>query len=109
MPQLLPLIPSVPSYRVATTLAGTQYVLDVRWNGRAAAWYMDLLQEDTTPIALGIKIVLGRFIGIRVTDPAFPPGIIMASDLSGAGIDATLDDIGTRVAVYFYTLEEINA
>lgn len=107
MPVLLPFVPSVPNYRVGTTLDGRTYILDVRWNGRDAAWYFDILAEDETPIRRGIKVVLGTSLGGRVSDPAFPQGIIAASDLSGAGIDAGLDDIGTRVGVYFFTFDEL--
>lgn len=109
MPQQLPLVPSIPSYRVGTALGGTQYVLDVRWNARDAAWYMDVLAEDETPIRHGIKIVLGALLGRRTIDPAFPAGIMIATDLSGSGVDAGLDDLGTRVIVLFYDGAEILA
>lgn len=107
MPRVLPLIPSEPNYRVGTQLVETQYILDVRWNTRDAAWYMDLLQEDETPIRMGIKLVLGSPLGARTTDQAFPPGVFIAVDLSGAGRDATLDDMGVRVVVMFYTSDEL--
>lgn len=109
MPQLLPLIPSVPNYRVSTTLDGEQYILDVRWNGRDEAWYLDLLAEDETPIRRGMKVVLGVPLGARSVDLAFPDGFLLASDLSGAGREAGLDDLGARVRVYFYSREELLA
>ena len=101
-PVQLPLIPSVPFYRVGTTLAGRQYILDLRWNGRAESWFMDLLAEDETPIRLGIRIVLGALLGGRVTSTAIPRGRLAASDLSNSGREAGLDDLGTRVCVYFF-------
>lgn len=106
MAQILPLVPSVPSYRVGTQLDGVQYVLDVRWNGRDGAWYMDILDEAAVAIRSGVKIVLGAFLGRRTVNPAFPAGLLVAADLSGEGRDATLDDLGTRVVVYFYTFDE---
>jgi len=107
MPQQLPLRPSIPNYRVGTKLGDTSYVLDVRWNGRAEAWYMDVRTEDAEPIRVGIKLVLGAALGRRCVDPRFPPGVLMASDTSGAGQEATLDDLGERVQVFYFPPEDL--
>lgn len=107
MIQQLPLRPSIPSYRVGTTLNGRQVLIDARWNGRDAAWYLDMLTEAEEPIVMGMKVVLGVLLGGRTTNTEFPVGVLMASDLSGTGREATLDDLGTRVLVYFYTPEEL--
>lgn len=110
MPSALPLVPSVFNYRVGTSFEGVQYLVDVRWNGRDAAWYLDLLEEDETPVRLGMKVVLGAVIGGRAfADADFPAGVLIASDLSNEGRDATFDDLGTRVLVYFYTHAEVAA
>lgn len=102
MPQQLPFVPSIPNYRVSTDLAGTQFILDARWNTRSEAWYLDILVEDETPIVRGVKVVLGALLGVTNVDPAFPAGTFLASDTSGQGLDATLDDLGTRVIVLFF-------
>lgn len=105
--QQLPLTAEFPNYRVATTLAGSVYLLDVRWNARDAAWYMDILADDETVLAAGIKIVLGSLLGGRYTSPRLPAGILMACDLAGTGVDAGVDDLGARVAVYFTPIEDL--
>jgi len=107
MPQQLPFAPSVPSYRVSTNLDGVQYILDVRWNGRDEAWYFDLLDEDEVPIKSGIKIVLGVLLGWRSTNPEFPTGQLIASDLTNEGRDAGFDDIGDRVQVFYFADGEL--
>lgn len=111
MPVQLPLIPSVPFYRVGTVLAGVQYILDLRWNGRESSWFMDVLDEEETPIRSGLRIVLGALLGARSANPDFPAGAFIVSDLSGQGLDAGIDDIGEnqRVQVYFYTNAEVAA
>lgn len=109
MPVILPLVPTIPSYRVGTTLAGVAYILDVYWNGYDEAWYMDVLDEEADKIRVGIKIVLGAYLGRRCVDPRFPRGVMIASDQTGEGREAGLDDLGTRVLVYFYTPEEVAA
>jgi hypothetical protein len=106
MSVLIPLQPSIPNYRVGTALEGVQYTLDVRWNGRDEAWYLDLLLEDETPVVHGLKLVLGAAIGSGITNPDFPPGVFVCRDLSNEGRDAGLDDMGTRVVVYFFPHSE---
>lgn len=109
MPYRLPLVPSVPSYRVGTTIEDVQYVLDVRWNARAEAWYIDILDEDETPLRMGMKVVLGAILGGRSALATMPRGMFTAYDTSGNEQDATLDDLGTRVVVYYYTEAEVAA
>lgn len=105
--QQLPLIPSEPNYRFGTALNGKQVIIDVRWNGRDEAWYLDLLTEDEEPIRTGMKVVLGTILGGRSANADFPVGVFVASDLSGEGREATLDDLGVRVLVHFMTPEEL--
>ncbi len=106
MPQELPLEPSTPSYRVSTTLGGVPYVLDVRWNARDDAWYLDIRDEEALAIRVGIRVVLGVMLGRRCVDPRFPAGFIFAADTSNRGEEAGLDDLGARVKVYFFTFAE---
>lgn len=106
MPQQLPMTSAFPSYRFGTSLNGEQYTIDVRWNGRDEAWYMDVLTEEGTPIRRGIKLVLGALLGGRCIDPGFPDGVLIAADLARLGRDATVEDLGERVAVYFVPYED---
>lgn len=101
MPQQLPLTSAFPIYRFGTSLDGEQFTIDVRWNGRDEAWYLDILSEDGTAIRRGIKLVLGALLGGRVVDPHFPDGVLIVADLARLGRDAAVDDLGDRVAVYF--------
>lgn len=109
MPVALPLVPSVPNYRFSTSLEGVQYIFDVRWNTRAASWYMDVSTEADEIIAYGLRLVLGSALGSRNADPRFPPGILIMFDNEGTGREAGLDDIGTRVSLLYYTPDEITA
>lgn len=107
MALLLPFVPSIPFYRFSTTLDNVEYVFDVRWNNRDAAWYFDVSETDNTPIAQGIKVVLGTYLGRWVNHTLFRDGVIVAVDLSDAGREATLDDLGTRVQIMRLGLEEV--
>lgn len=108
MPTILPLVLSTANYRIGVAIEDKQYLLDVRWNGREEKWYMDIYTEDERPIKHGIALVLGAILGRTCTDPDFPPGAFVVSDLSNAGVDATYEDMGDRVVVYYYTEDELN-
>lgn len=109
MPVLVPLEQSNPDYEFLTSIENVTYLFRVRWNARAAAWYMDLMTEDGTSIRMGMKIVLGAMFGVRSPSALFPAGVFMASDMSQQNLDAGLDDMGTRIQVFFYTLDEVDA
>lgn len=107
--QELPLTGGLTFQEFDTVLDGTPFTIRQRWNTRDAAWFIDLLDVNGGEIFIGAKIVIGNAIGRRVTDPRLP-GLFLADDL-GAGQnnprrDATFDDIGTRVRLYFYPFSE---
>lgn len=103
MPAELDVAPGVPFQTFRTN----RYVWILRWNSRAGAWYLDVLDDDESPIRVGIRVVLGTALGRRCVDARFPPGVLYAVDTSGARREATLDDLGTRVKLYFYGGPEI--
>lgn len=108
MPQVLPLVPSVGDYTYTTTINGNTYNFRVRWNARDAAWYMDVADVVATPIASGIKILLGEPLGISFAyvDP-FTTGRFFARDTTGAKREATFDDLGVRVLVEYWSLNDL--
>jgi len=104
-PTIIPLVPSLPYYRFTTTLDAEQYVFDVRWNARDAAWYLDLYEIEGAAVAMGIKLVLGVGLGRKSTHHLFVDSILKLVDTSGARRDAGFDDMGTRVLLYFYSAD----
>ncbi len=109
MPVVLPLIPSVPHYDVGVTLDGTPYIVEVHWNDRDSSWFFSLLDDEGDPIFAGRKIVLGTPIGHRCRDARKPPGAFLVQDLAGTDRDATIDDLGVRVMVVYFTAADIAA
>ena len=108
----LPILPEfngerVGSFRVGTSIEGVQYVIDGRWNTRDAAWYLDFYEADLTPIIFGIKVVLGCYLGRRCNHAIFRNGVLVAVDLSGQRLDATYDDLGTRVVLEWIPVLEL--
>lgn len=105
--QDLPLVPSVASYRFGVALNENQYIIDVHWNSREEAWYLDWYKEDDTVIAIGLKVVLGAYLGRTKTVPPFSEGSLVAVDTSGESIEATFDDLGSRVIVRYIPVEDL--
>lgn len=103
MAEVIPFQPGVPHQRLECTLAGLTNLFEARWNTRDAAWYLNVMEVDETPIAMGLKIVLGVEMGRACTHPFFRGRGLVALDLSRSLREATLDDLGKRVLVIYFT------
>lgn len=107
MPDFIPLDPSETNYRIRVPLDNETFLFDIRWNSRDAAFYIDIRQQDEVPIALGLKLVLGVNIGRTSNHPFFQKHMLKMVDSSGAGLDATFDDVGRRVFLMHTSFSEI--
>ena len=105
MGEYIPFQLSTTNYRLQMPLNDNVYLLDIHWNSRDEAWYFDLLESDETPIALNLKVVLGIPLGRRSNHEFFDNHKLVVIDSSGAGIDATYDDLNTRIYVFVETPE----
>jgi len=61
-----------------TTLDGVTYLLRLRYVQRLKCFYLDLLAEDGSAIALGARVVTNWPLFARSRHPRKPPGILMA-------------------------------
>jgi hypothetical protein len=95
------------NFRVGTTIGGSPYIIDGRWDTRDAAWYLDFLEADLTPIIFGIKLVLGAYLGRTSNHHLFRDGVLVAVDSSGQRKDAGFDDMGTRVLLEYIPVLEL--
>lgn len=98
--QVLPLQPGA-SYQLATELSGTPLVIGVRWNATSACYLMAVADYDGNRLVpwqalrLGLQSMPDKAVG-------FPDGVFAVVDTSGAGAEATYDDLGSRVLVYWF-------
>jgi hypothetical protein len=97
----IPVRGDLPSHTVKVTLDGRKYGLAFRWSERESAWYMSISLEDATPIASGIKVVLGMYLNARLAREDAPPGLFMAYDTSGEDQEAGETDLGSRVELLY--------
>jgi len=108
MAEYLPFIQSDTNYRLVVPLSGVPYLIDVYWNDRDSAWYMDLYEADETVILTGIKLALGQIIGRRSRHDFFTQHILRVIDTSGSGKDAGFDDLGGRIQVMHIPVSELD-
>jgi hypothetical protein len=121
MPDLIPFTPGDTNYRVGVALTedggAVKYWFDVKWNARdnvdpvtgiaKGAHYFDIRELDESVVALDIKVVLGVNLGRTSTHPFFTKHLLRAVDTTGKGKDAGFDDLGGRVVVMHWTVDEI--
>lgn len=77
------------------------YTLELRWSVREERWYLDVLDEERTPIYTGIALVLNFPLGVRCVSPDWWAGTLFLSDTSGENREPGLDDLGARVALIY--------
>lgn len=104
MPTIIPFVPNDPDQRLEIVLDQESYVLRARWNTSDAAWYLDAWERDgKTPIAFGVKLVLGVMLGRTYQHPLFLAGMFLIDD-SGTGAEPGLGDLGGRVILVHLTI-----
>ena len=92
---LVPTSPGVHYYTQKTKLDGRDFVLRFAFNERESAWYLSILDEEETPLLLDLKLVANwPLLRHYRYDPRFPPGELMAVDLTGDGAPPGIDELG---------------
>lgn len=105
---IIPFVPGDPEQLFPITLDNEPYVLRARWNTRDddGAWYLDAWERDgKTPIAFGVKLVLGVRLGETYNHPLFLGGMFLV-DESGTGAEPGFDDLGGRVILVHMTVAD---
>ena len=93
-----------PSQRVTVQLGGTKYDFHVKWNDRAETWSLDMIDTATQA-----RLLSGAVITIENDIlESYPLGIggILAVDTSSRHSEASLDDLGSRVKVFWISPDD---
>jgi len=91
-------------------LDGRDFVLRFSYNEREDRYYVDILDEEETPILRGLKLVSNwRLLRHYHHDPRVPPGELMATDLTGDNSPPSFGElgIGKRVELTYFTEDEL--
>lgn len=91
--------------RFTTQLGDGNFVFDIQWNDRASQFSLTLTNDDTGQTYFaGIPLVLGTdFLGPYNYDI----GALVLMDMSNQGAEATIDDFGDRVKLYWFSSDEV--
>lgn len=91
-----------------TEIDGREYVLRFYWNARAQGWYMDVSDQDGSPIVYGKRLAIGVQIAREVVgDARMWPGIMMCLTLAQDTSDPGQFDLGQRVLLVYDDLQPI--
>ncbi len=105
----LPISPSVPFQSFQVELDGVLYGFEFRWNHRAEAWVMSLLDLTGAAILTGIRLCFGGPVLPVSRSLATPPGeLLLVESTTGVG-DPTLDSLGAQVLLLYLDAAEVLA
>lgn len=96
-----------PHFSIRHTLDGREYVIDFEWSEREAAWYVKLADQAGSPIVGATRIVADWPLWLNVNDDRKFTGALLARDVTGEGVDPTLEDFGVRVLLCYVPPEEL--
>lgn len=118
MPQVIPLQPGdlvgSADYSFTAPIGADLYRFALHWARREDRWYLTLAEVGASaPIVSGVKLVLGVLLGRRCAHPLFRRGALILIDLAltspGRGVEAGYFDLGRRVALRWYDVQELAA
>jgi hypothetical protein len=98
----IPLRGDMPHYTFEVELEGAVYGFDFRWNERAEGWFVGMYNSRGEPLAVGKRLVVAFPLFARHKGPDFPPGMLIAVDTTGEDRDPGLNDLGSRVKLYYF-------
>lgn len=94
----------VAFFELQVTLEGATYTLEFRWNVRAAAWHMSVLDAESSQLLIaGVRLVADYFLCTERVGRT-PPGVWMLVDTAtapGMGEDPTFESFGSRHRLYY--------
>lgn len=111
MSQDIPIVTSNPWHVLSVALRENSgdvvtWDFEFKWNYRNASWYFTLSQDNVVQAA-GVRVVLGKYLGSRSRASFFFDSVLVAIDTSGKGVEAGLDDFGTRVVLRRFSVLEV--
>ena len=69
----LPVTSDYPSFKFKTTLEGTVYQFNLRYNERFERWILDILTSAGEDLVSGVPLLIGEPLLNRFKDERLPP------------------------------------
>lgn len=113
----VPTSTELSSYVQRTSFDGRDFVLFFQFNQRLGRWFVDIADQDESPIVSGVRLVTNSPFIRSVTDPRRPVGELLVADLQGGGSDpatlatfardAGLEELGARFVLTYADAAEL--
>jgi hypothetical protein len=98
----IPVPVDLPRFAIVVALDGTDYRLAMWWNTRDSRWYLSISLTDGTQLVSGVAVVVGFPLLGRFASPDLPPGMLLAIDSTGDGVEIGQQaDLGNRVRLVY--------
>lgn len=119
MPRAIPLPAGLPHFELQARLDDITYTLEFRWNVRAAAWFLNILDADGAALyRAGARVVVDFPLALhgeraqldgdgKVIVAGAPPGMLVVLDTTGRHTDPDFDAMGTTAQLLYYTAAEM--
>ena len=96
------------SWQATIPLEGVEYVFRFYWSTRESKWYLSLYNQDNALLAGWMALLVNAAPLRRFrAQTNIPPGVLIVSDTTGAGLDMTEPtDLGARVILGYITSDD---
>ena len=94
-------------WQAQITLTNVIFILTFKWNAQNAYWVMNIYDENTNPLVLGIKVVTNYDLTSQFSTLGLPTGDIVCQNILGQWDDIQRFDMGTITELLYYEPNEI--
>lgn len=98
----IPISNQLPWQKFKTTLSGTIFTLEFRYNTRDNRWIMDILDPSENPILVGIPCLINRNLTGQYSYLSVPIGTIFATDDTGQQTQPTEFSFGIDHTLWYF-------
>ncbi|ODN41076.1 phage baseplate plug family protein [Piscirickettsia litoralis] len=104
----IPLSSKLPNYTQTTSLEGTAYQFDVRWNTRDETWRISIADTDGNPILSGLKLLPYSPLIQRYKIEGFIEGELMGINTTNEFEPPNRKNLGSDFKLFYLSKDEIN-
>ena len=94
-------------YKQQVELESENFIMRIRYNKRAQAWFVDLFDTDNNAIVFGRRAVIDWPIYQQFRHLATPNGFTKFVDTTNTKVEAGRNELGTRVVMLYTDRDDI--